>query len=280
MTDKDVWELERATHFMRWVAREDLSPLEKPDRARRSRPGGHPDFVFCDSAGQHYNLEIGRWLPRELLEVEDFLDQRLACHFHGVLEGTYVLRIPVELPIVRLGPAMIDRLRSSIDGLLAGEHGVPDTVELGSGTTLAKVREDGSRLVPWIAARELPLTLDARNRAGRSLKEKLSSVISEAHTKFEGYSGQRIVLLDITQSGLDIDYHAGYSSDGLGIVLRWCSQLIERRFNIDRVFLEPGVRLWSGAGGGMTRILTGHRHIDGHEGYYREIWTQPNLQRP
>jgi len=133
-----------------------------------------------------------------------------------------------------------------------------------------------SKLVPWITMAELPLYLDGRSKVGRGLRDELARIVSECDTKFEGFSGHRIVLLDISQCGLDVDFHAGFSKSGPGIVRKWCSKLLKKTSNIDHVCLEPGIRVWKTS---MNRVLTGHKYVDKQAGHYPEVWTRTGLSK-
>lgn len=154
---KNLLELEQARHFARWVTREDLSPIDEPDCTHPSRPGGHPDYIFRDSGGREYILELTRLLAPELRELEQFTIDRICVAVQSGLPGTYILHI-------RLGDArgrgridrtVADSIVQEIIGLVKG-GGLGQSHRLRTGFMLTRVRDDGNRLVPWITAPELP----------------------------------------------------------------------------------------------------------------------------
>lgn len=277
MKQKSPQEVEQARHFISWVTREDLPPAEEPDYTRPSRPGGHPDFIFEDSSGELYILEITRLLTPELRSLEEFVKKHLATPLEGNLDGTYTLEIPAQnLVGMRLPKRTTQQLKDEIETLIGNPNRMPGPYRLSNDFTLTKVRDDMSKLVPWITIAELPLNLDARSKVGRGLRYELARILSEGDTKFDGYSGHRIVLIDISQCGLDVDFHAGFSKSGPGIVRRWCSKLLKKTSNIDHVCLEPGIRVWKTS---MNRVLTGHKYVDKQAGHYPEVWTRPGLSK-
>lgn len=266
-------ELEWAKHFMYYITRQQLSPICKPDAEDRNRR--RPDYIFEDARGKKYILEVTRWLTPKLRRLEDVALRSIAAPLKGELQGTFTLEVPLDsFRGGKIPKETAEVLVSEIQAIAIARpmtHRYP----LSYGFILCKVRDDGSRLVPWITQEELPYDLDVNSEVAKILQGELESILHKKDGKFKGYSGNRVLLINISQCGLDIYYHASASKDGQGIVLRWLAALLKQPSNIDYIYLEPGVGVWQVANG--KRVLTGHRHVNAHRGYYVEVWRRPGL---
>lgn len=149
----------------------------------------------------------------------------------------------------------------------------PRTYHLSIGA-LSKVRDDGHKLVPVITCPET-VYLDENSKPTKDLKSELSRILSEAQRKFRYCRGIRVLVLDISQNGLDIDYHTGISKEGPGIVCRWLSAMLNSSVTIHYICVSQGMRIWGGVN--FSRMLTGHIYEGKPTDNYREVWRRGGL---
>ncbi len=275
---KNLLELEQARHFVRWVTREDLSPIDEPDCTRPSRPGGHPDYIFRDSGGREYVLELTRLLVPELRKLEQFVMKRICTAVQSGLRGTYVLDIHLKdaRGKGRIDPTVADSTVQEITELAQGGS-LGQSHRLRTGLVLTRVRDDGNRLVPWITAPGLPVDLATGDPIAMNLENEFHSLVSEADRKFRNYSGARVLLLNTSQSGLDLKFHAQRFKDSQGVLLTWVQNMSLILTNVDSICLEPSIGVWEA--NGMQRVMAGHRYIESRAGYYLEVWHRPDIAR-
>lgn len=254
---------------MYWLTRQSLYPLDKPDWTRVSRPEGNPDFVFRDSSSREYVLEVTRLLPPELRNVEYTVRRRVCAALESGVTGTYILEISSAAPRanVLLPKASIDDTRRELCGLIA--KGLPlDGHCCRSGLSLRKVGVGGNRIVPWITAPELPPDLQPNDATARELLHEFGNCVREGDEKFEGYTGTKLLVISIAESGLDIDYHRCLLSG-------WARSCSANLRNTDAIYVDPGIRVWQAHDG--RRVLTGHRYVDKHRGYWK-IYVRPGVE--
>jgi hypothetical protein len=268
-------EEEQGFHFMQWVTNREPTRVVRLDwKTDRKRP----DFAFYYQSGQRYTLELTSWLSPVLKELQDFLQINVADPLLGTLAGTFALYIPLEkLPNGRMVAGQAAKLVleiQSVCGPGASYTRASDRMPALCLGMLHKIRDEGQRLVPIITFPET-VYLDETSKLGAELKDSLSKILSEAEGKFRWYKGVRVLVLDISQNGLDIDYHAGRSKEGPGIVNQWVVSLLGRRTPIHYVCLSPGMRVWGGDG--YRRMLTGHKYEGQITSNYREVWHKPGL---
>lgn len=277
MMCKSSLELDQARHFMRWVTGEDFSPVDKPDCTRAPRAGGHPDYIFRDSRGQEYALELTRLLTQELRKLEQFVENSISGAVQSSLPGTYILRIPLADPRGkgRIDPVVANSTVQELMGLLQS-HNLKESQRLSTGFDLIRVRDDGNRLVPWVTAPKLPYDLAVDHAIAKELEGEFFGLISEADHKFKDYGGLRVLLVNISQSGLDLEFHAQRFRDSQGIMLTWAENVSRISTNVDSICLEPGVRVWEADG---DRVLAGHKYIESKAGYYVELWHRLGISR-
>ncbi len=280
----DKLELDWANHFMHWVSLGNSKLLEKPDRERHSRQGGHPDFRFEDGAGREYVLELTRLMRKELRKLENFLQECISPRFENQLPGTYVLEIPVDATgRGKIDPQVARNVVAEISQLV--QSGVlSHTQRLSTGFVLSKVREDGSRLVPWLLAPEVPYDLALTDPIARELEEEFRGIVKEADQKFRDYDGARILLIGLSQSGLDHDFHASRVKDGQGVMLMWAQDAGEDLANVDYVYVEPGINVWQPTPSSsdnltLRKVFAGHRYVNSKAGYYVLLWQRTGSPR-
>ncbi len=276
ITLKTSLELDSAKHFMSWITREDLTPIDKPDQSQRSRPGGHPDFVFEDSRKRRYTLELTRLLNKKLRDLENTVASQVCSPVGHQLPGTYLLHVHLTNPLGR-GRIAAEVLKQTADEItnIIKDGTLQNTQQLSTGLVLQKARDEGNRLVPWITSPELPFNLTDAHPVAKELRLAFEALVEEANLKFQGYDPYRLLLIATSQSGLDIVFHAGAFKDGKGILPTWMDALSKRISTIDAIFLEPGINVWSVGG----KVMAGHKYIESKAGYYPELWRRSGVPR-
>lgn len=271
MQQKTFLEEKQARHFMRWITNENLSPIEKPDQMRPPRQGGHPDYRFKDSTGHQYVLELTRLLTKELRKLESFVEKEICEPVESHLAGTCILHIPLDdsRGKGKITPEVAECTKEEISRLIIASK-LQETQCLSTGFVLSKVRDDGHKLVPWVTAPTLPYDLSISDPIAEELQKEFEEVILGNDGKFRDYGGTKILLIDISQSGLDWEFHAQRFKDSQGILLTWVENMPQAPVNIDFIYLEPGVRVWQG--NNMHRVLAGHKYVDKQAGHYICLW--------
>ena len=189
-------ELEQAKHFIKWITNEDLVPVEKPDCTRPSTRK-HPDYRFRDCRGQEYVLELTRLLTPKLRELEDAAAKKICTPVESLLLGTYTLHIPLTDPLGRgrIAPRIAERTAEEILRLIK-DGSLQEIQHLSTGFVLAKVRDDGHRLVPWVTVPELPFDLTDDYPIAKELRSAFEELVLEADCKFRDYGGFRLLLIN------------------------------------------------------------------------------------
>jgi len=213
---------------MRWITREDLTPIDKPDQSQRPRLGGHPDFVFEDSKKHTYVLELTRLLTPELRNLENTVAAQICAPVEHLLPGIYGLHIHLTDPFGRgrISPEALRQTAQEIAGILK-DGTLQSTQQLSTGFVLWKARDESNRFVPWVTSPELPFDLTDAHPIGKELRLAFEALVEEADFKFRGYAPYRLLLIATSQSGLDLEFHAGRFKDGKSIVLTWMDALSE-----------------------------------------------------
>ena len=273
-SSKSSLELDAAKSLMRWITHEDLASIDKPDCSRPSRPGGNPDFVFEDSKKRRYVLELTRLLTPKLRSLENAVAVQVCAPVEYLIPGTYMLHIHLPDPLGRgkIDPKVLKQTAEEILRILK-DGTLKDSQQLSVGFILRKARGEGSKLVPWITSPELPFDLTDAHLIAKELRSAFEELIKEADLKFRGYDPYRLLLIATSQSGLDLEFHAGKFKDGKGILLTWMDALCHRILNIDAIFLEPGinVRSWGG------KVMAGHKYVESKAGHYPELWRRSGI---
>jgi len=267
--EKSGLELELAKDFMRWVTGHKPYRIRKLDINRERR---RPDFAFYYVSGQRYTLEIERWLTPELRQLQAQAEKSVAKPLANRLVGTFILDIPFsEFKDGQIPQKEASRIVSEILQIVHSGMG-HETYVLGKGLSISKVSDDGKRLYIMVTEPEPAVYLDENNQQVMVLRKKLKEIVLKSHEKFRCYRGTRVLLLDISQCGLDIDYHG----EGPGIVCKWLEELLKSSARIEYVCLGQ-MRLWKGASG--DRILAGHKYVDKPPPNYQEVWRRSGLPR-
>jgi hypothetical protein len=273
---KCLLELDSAKHFMQWMTHEDIFPTDKPDCSQLSRQGGHPDFVFEDSRNHRYTLELTRLLTPELRNLEKTVADKVCAPIEHPFPGTYALHVHLTDPLGRgwITTEVLKQTRQEIEKLLKS-GALHNTQQLSAGFVLWKARDEGNRLVPWVTSPGLPFDLSDAHPVAEELRAAFEKLVEAADLKFRGYSPYRLLLIATSQSGLDLEFHARRFKDGKGILLTWMDALCQRIFNIDAIFLEPGINVRSAGG----KVMAGHKYVESKAGYYLELWRRSGIPR-
>lgn len=268
MIEDDALELQQARCFMQWVTQHEPVSVQRLDKENDRK---RPDFAFYYPSGQVYILELTRWLTLELLELEDFLKKEVAGPLDGSLPGTFVLHISTEdLKGGRISKSEAANLVSEVRKISRSDIGA-QTCRLTTIGSLSRVRNDGHSLCPMIQRQELLYPSDEETEA---LQKKLQEILVETDEKLRSYCGTRVLLLDILQCGLDIEYHARSSKEGPGEIIRWVTEASRLSTRIDYICVSQGMRVWDSA---MNRLLTGHKYVDMPTPNYKEVWRRSEL---
>lgn len=263
-------ELEHCRHFMQWVTMCEPTNVTRLDWSKDRK---RPEFAFYYPSGQRYTLELTSWLTPELKKLQSFLQTNVAHPLRDRLPGTFALYVPFDkLTSGQITKTQADRLVAEIKHIYSSQ--LLQQINPLSIGRLAKVRDDGNKLVPVITCPET-VYLDETSQSTRRLRLELTKILAEAQEKFRWYRGIRVLVLDIAQNGLDIDYHAGISIEGPGIVCRWISAILDPSSAIHYICLSQGMRIWGGSD--FSRMLTGHIYENRPMPNYKEVWRNPGL---
>ncbi len=86
----------------------------------------------------------------------------------------------------------------------------------------------------------------------------------EASSKFQSYAGRHILLIDVSQTGLDVEFHPIRPGGKPGLMAIWVANLPPGVANVHEIYLEPGIRVWTAPEPGEDphspprRIRAGH----------------------
>jgi hypothetical protein len=172
----------------------------------------------------------------------------------------------------KIAPNVLKQTAEEILRILE-DGALQDTQQLSSGFIIWKASNEGSKLVPWITSPELPFDLTDAHPIAKGLRSSFEQLIEEADLKFQGYNPYRILLIATSQSGLDLEFHAGRFKDGKGILLTWMDSLCQRISNIDAIFLEPGINVGSEG----SKVMAGHKYVESKAGHYPELWRRSGV---
>jgi len=254
-----------ANSFMLRVMQRLPTKIKKPDE-RRDRK--RPDFTYYYGS-LRYHLELKRWLTPELNRLQRFLDDHIAQPLS--LPGTFALDIPLE--ILNKGQMSLDQAQSLVNEINNAIGSDVTCMQLSLGK-LIKIRDDGHTLVPMVVRQEVLFLRDGEPET-KALYQELTKILIATDKKFKRYRSTRILLLDISQCPLDIEYHAGRSKEGPGIIDIWLAERPELLKRVDYVCVgQMGV--WDAS---MNRIVTGHKYVDTPPPHYTEVWRRSGLPR-
>ncbi len=208
-------------------------------------PGKRPDFIGEDTRGVKYVFEVTRLLTPELRRVEDFAKHRIASPLEGKLPGSYFLWLSLD-GMSKNGIPSGDA-RRIVDHLQAHlEHGtLADRFEPIPGYFVEKFDGAGHRLVPMVLAQDLAYDLAPNDPFAVALQRQFEDTVREASSKFQPYAGRCILLIDVSQTGLDMEFHALRPGRDQGLMAIWTNNLPAEVANVQAIYLEPGVRVWT-----------------------------------
>jgi len=254
---------------MGWVTNIRPSRCQRLDREKNRN---RPDYAFYFNHGLRYTIELERWLPRNVRQLENQAKQLVSGALGHKVKGTFIWTLPIEqFPNGEIKPKIAEEVISEIR-FLAPKLTSYNSESLAVGK-LTKTSGLGNRLVVQVVGIE-SVNIAKNPRLMRSLKVILKTMMEKAERKFYRYRGVRVLLLDVGQSGLDLDYHAKRSKYSEGIIRRWIRERIDTSTRIDYICIAQGMRVWYGAD---TRVLTGHKYVDQPYPNYEEVWHRPGL---
>lgn len=254
MNSQSDYELEQAKALLYRITSKDIQPCRITPTSDRKRP----DFIAEDAEGTRYVLELTRLLTPELRNFEGFLKKHVAGPLAGRLPATFVLDLTSpRREWGNLTRREAQKLALEIQSLAMS--GIEEA-KLSNDYMLTKLSDAGSRLSVWIMedAAQPDLMLQ--------LQEELREIVCEASQKFSGYVGGKILSLDTSQSGLEINY---WETTEESRVREWLASMALPKKNIDEIWLVAGPRVWAG---GRGRALAGHNYANGPPLFYRQVY--------
>jgi len=251
--DKNLIERSLISNFMGWLTNGQRLKYKILDR---DKSRNRPDCAVYVGNGLRYTIELERWLPPNVRQLESQANRLVSRPLKQYLNGTFIWTLQIELfPNGEIQPRIAKAVVSEIRRLARTRSFGAQDLSLGR---LIKISDSDNRLVVQVIGKE-PINIARNPRLMRSLKGQLGVILDKAEKKFKRYRGIRVLLLSVEQSGLDLDYHARRSKYSEGIIRRWIRERISTPSKIDYICVAQGLRIWQGAG---MRILTGHKYVD------------------
>lgn len=274
-----VEELKQARDFMRWVIGADCNLVDTPDApGRATREGGNPDAVFQDPSGNRYVVEVGRLLTPQVRQLEAFLLHQVANPLSAHVPGTFTLGVDLtQLNGGRLAPDTAALMVKEVESLMDSGK-LQDSQALCGKFPFTKVIPTGHRVVPWVLGPSVACDIPTGHPSVAGLERFFERQVLEADRKLRGYQGNRILLMDIGQSGLSEVFHAMRFKDSQGVLLTWAESVCPQTQNLDFIFLELGVPVWqaSASSGKRPQVYAGTKYVDRPRGFYVPLWRRPN----
>lgn len=244
-------------------------------------PGKRPDFIGEDSRGVEYVFEVTRLLTPELRRLEDFAKRRIAAPLDGRLPGSYVLWISMDgMSKTGMPPIDAKRILDQVEAQLA-RGALVDRFEPLPGYRVEKFNSGGHSLVPMVLAKDLPYELAPNDPLAAEPQQEFESIVREASSKFQSYAGRHILLVDVSQTGLDVELHVMRPGGKPGLMATWVANLPPEVANVHEIYFEPGIRVWAAPEPGEDpdspprRIRAGTRFADEQRGFYVQLRPLP-----
>jgi hypothetical protein len=234
--------------------------------------------VFQDTSGNPYVVEVGRLLTPQVRGLEAFLLRNVTNPLSGKLTGTFTLEVDsTQLNAGRLDSDTAALIVKEVEALMDSGK-LQDSQALCGKFPFTKVIPTGHRVVPWVLGPSVACDIPAGDPSVAGLERFFESQVLEADRKLRGWQGNRILLMDIGQSGLSEEFHAVRFKDSQGVLLTWAESVCPQTQNLDFIFLEPGVRVWqaSASSGERPQIYTGTKYVDKPRGFYIPLWRRLN----
>lgn len=266
---------------------ENLAPVNKPDATGMPwTPGRKPDFEFTPRVGTTSFVEVTRLLPQRLRQVEEFAKERIGGPLKGVLPGSFFLWFSLDtLSKKGILAAHAEAIVSDIVARLRQCQGVlPQTFQPIAGYTVERFEESGSRLIPMVLAADLPHDLAAHDQRVIALRSLFMKTVLEASEKFRSCAGRCILLLDISQTGLDVEIHVMAPGGNPSLMTIWTDELPTAALSVQEIYVEPGINVWKPLEPGtdpyspQVKIRAGTRYTDQARGFYVRL--RPHPTRP
>lgn len=254
--------------------------MEKLDDG--SRPGKQPDWLLGFPHGIGLVLEITRLAVGTVREVETFIFETISTRFAGRLPGSFALI--VDIAVWPDGKVSKSQAAAAIDVLESRlrTRAPIEGADLPTGLRVIALDPSTSGLIPLIVRSSLSPTASIDDPEVTALAEELGSVVVESAEKFAQWGHcQRCLLIDISQSGLDWEFH-GLRFKGMrrSLVDTLMERLPEAALAaIDRILLEPGVRVWLAPDVNRSlpvQIMAGTKYADSGLGHFLQGWPGPS----
>ncbi|MDQ6883726.1 MAG: hypothetical protein M3077_05740 [Candidatus Dormibacteraeota bacterium] len=281
--DRDLEE-RQARGLLHALTGEDLAPVDKPDAAGMPwTPGKKPDFEFAPTAGMRCFVEVTRLLPPTLRQVEDFAKEHIGRPLAGVLPGSFFLWVYLD-SLSRKGIPPEHAQGIVRDIVLRVRHGkgvVPRSFEPVTGYRVERFDDSGSRLIPMVLAADLPYDLGAHDPRAIELRSLFVKTVLEASEKFRSRAGRHILLIDISQTGLDAEIHVMAPGMSPSLMTTWTDDLPAQASSVQEIYVEPGISVWVSSDPRanpftpQVKIRAGTRYSDEPRGFYLRLRPQP-----
>lgn len=223
-----------------------LRELDPPGSAASSRK--NPDIGYTDRNGQEFVIEVTRLMAPRLMEVYNFAIEHISNVVSPQLDGLHFLTFRCDQLDHGIIPpaharAIVTAITDRLDhGALPWPFKALDAYEITRG-------DDGTGwLQPFLLADPLPYNAKASDTQSQQLQRQFEAIVAETHEKMEGYRGHRILLVDIAQTGLDAEYHSLWLGGQKPLLAHWADDIASRWQNVEEIYLQPGVALWSADG--------------------------------
>ena len=149
--------------------------------------------MFQDTGGDRYVIEVTRLELDIWRDFDSAIRKHITRRFDGELCGTFLLKARVTPTIIPIAKKVAPSIIHAISDLAKSGENLVEEQQIDATFSVSKVREDGSRIVPWIMAPRLPYDLDEAHPEGMELKSKFDQACKEAQSKFENWDGRRVI---------------------------------------------------------------------------------------
>jgi hypothetical protein len=204
----------------------------------------------------------------------------------GVLPGSFFLWFSLDsLSKKGILAANAEAIVGDIVARLRQCQGMlPQTFQPIAGYTVERFDESGSRLIPMVLAADLPHDLAAHDQRVMALRSLFVKTVLEASEKFQSCGGRTILLLDTSQTGLDVQLHVMAPGRSPSLMTIWTDDLRPTAASVQEIYVEPGMNVWKGLEAGtdpyapQVKIRAGTRYTDQARGFYVRL--RPHPTRP
>lgn len=243
-----------ATALVERLSREQVACHDIPTGPQKT-----PDCRFVDSRGHEYVVEVTRLLWPPALAAYNFVVEKVSRVLEPDLGGpSYILYFRPDLfPGGLVSRADANGIVNAVRAQLA-LGSLPEPFTPLPGYEIRPSNSQGSWIEPWPVVPDLAYDIVNTDPAARALQDGFEAMVEEADEKLQNWSGRRILLVDIAQSGLDEMFHAVYLKGPPPLLAAWADALVGRWPEVEEVYLEPGVPVWTSAMKGGSTAMPWH----------------------